>query len=425
MSVIRDVLIWDSERKDAERGDIVIDSSGFVSEIANAGEGEGELIFDGKGKHAAIPGLVNAHTHVSMTLLRGLGEELPLMEWLTTKIFPVEERLGAQHIRAGAELAMLEMLSGGVTCFADMYYFMGDVAEATLASGMRAALCRGITGDDMGKIEENLSLAEMYGGRDDRITVQMGPHAPYTVPMHAMERIAATAREKNLGIHLHWLETEGELARFRDEYRLSPSDYLKKTGLLEASELILAHCVWFPTEELTCVQRDNVTVVHNPKSNLKLGSGYAPIKEMMASGINIALGTDGAASNNRLDVWDEMRTASLMHKGYHRDPTLLSAREAIAMATVNGARGLGFKKVGLIKPGFYADVTVVKMDGPQYVGCDATNLPEFLVYAGSSRDVAATIVAGKVLYDGGTFTTLDRDRILSETSRYRYEITRG
>ena len=424
MSVIRDVLIWDSKRTDAERGDIEIAPDGRISGIVPAGSGEGEALFDGLGKCAAIPGLVNAHTHISMTLLRGLGEELPLMDWLQKKIFPVEERLASRHIRTGAELGMLEMISGGVTCFADMYFIMREVAEAVLASGMRAALCRGITGDSWEKINENLDLAKEYGGREGRITVQLGPHAPYTVPVDAMKKIAHTAAEKGLGIHLHWLETEGELLSFPKEYGMTPSQYLEQTGLLGVKELLLAHCVWFPLDELDTAKRSNITIAHNPKSNLKLGSGYAPISEMLKNGVRVAIGTDGAASNNRLDVWDEMRTAALMHKGYHRDPTLVSAREVLRMATAYGAAGLGFKGAGLIESGAAADIIVIDLDGPQYVGCDATNLPEFLVYAGSSRDVRANITAGKLLYKDGKFLTLDREQIIAKAKELRKELTK-
>jgi 5-methylthioadenosine/S-adenosylhomocysteine deaminase len=424
MPAIRDVLIWDSGRVSAERGDIVIGGDGRIEDVLPSRSAKGEILFDGGGETAAIPGLVNSHTHVSMTLLRGLAEELPLMEWLNLKIFPVEDRLLPRHIRSGAELAMLEMAAGGVTCFADMYYFMREVAAATLASGMRAALCRGLTGDDTQKINENLALAEEFGGRDGRIIVQLGPHAPYTVPRASLERIAGIARDKNLGVHFHWLETEGELETFRSEHKISPSDYLEATGLLSVPKLMLAHAVWHPIEELGRVNRGNVTLIHNPKSNLKLGSGYAPLKEMLERGVNVSLGTDGAASNNRLDMWDEMRTAALMHKGYHRDPTLVSARDVLKMATVSGARGMGFEDVGLIKKGWQADLALVDLSGPRYVGCDETNLPEFLVYSGSSRDVRATVVAGKLLYKDGRHLTVDRDEIIARAAEHRREITR-
>ncbi|MDR1966532.1 MAG: amidohydrolase [Synergistaceae bacterium] len=425
MSVVRNVLIWDSGRADAEYGDIRIGADGRIKSVSAPGKGEGETLFDGKLRCLALPGLVNAHTHVSMTLLRGLGEELPLMEWLQSKIFPVEDRLTAENIRSGADLAMLEMISGGVTAFADMYYFMNEVAESALESGMRAALCRGLIGDDERRIAENVALADEYDGRDGRIAVQLGPHAPYTVPWDALRKIADLAREKNLGVHFHWLETKGELETIRNERHSEPADYLESSGLLDARELILAHSVWFPPEQLPRITRDNVTLVHNPKSNLKLGSGYAPLKEFLASGIRVALGTDGAASNNRLDVWGEMRAAALMHKGYNLDPTLAGARDVLKMATANGARGIGFKDVGMIEAGYQADLMIIDMDNPRYVGCDGTNVPEFVVYSGSSRDVRATIAAGRLLYKDGEFLTLDRERVMASAAKDRLAIAKA
>jgi 5-methylthioadenosine/S-adenosylhomocysteine deaminase len=357
-----------------------------------------------------------------MTLLRGIGEELPLKEWLETKIFPVEDKLTAQNIRSGADLAMIEMISAGVTGFIDMYYFMDEVAESVLQSGVRAALCRGLIGSDEKRISENLALAEKYNGRDERITIQLGPHAPYTVPRENVKKIAALAKEKDLGVHFHWLETKSELDAFRNDFKIEPADYLRETGLLDVRELVLAHAVWHPANQLSSVEGDNVTLVHNPKSNLKLGSGYAPLKELLSSGVRVALGTDGAASNNRLDVWDEMRFAALMHKGYHLDPTLAGARDILKMATVNGARGMGFKDVGLIAENYRADLMIVDMDNPRYVGCDESNVPEFVVYAGSSRDVKATIVAGKLLYRDGEFLTLDREKIIARATEDRRKL---
>jgi 5-methylthioadenosine/S-adenosylhomocysteine deaminase len=419
MSIVRNVLIWDSERSDAIFGDIAISGDGRISAITEPNYAVGKTLFDGRGKCLALPGLINAHTHVSMTLLRGAGEELPLMDWLNKKIFPLEAKLTAQNIRNGADLAMLEMISSGTTGFIDMYDFMGEVAESVLESGVRAALCRGLIGDDETKIREGISLADEYNGREGRLTVQLGPHAPYTVPRNSIKKIAELSREKNLGIHFHWLETKSELDMFRNEYHVEPSEYLEETGLLEARELILAHSVWHPVEQTSCVARDNVTLVHNPKSNMKLGSGYAPVKEFLASGVQVALGTDGAASNNRLDVWDEMRFAALIHKGYRQDPTCLNARDILKMATLNGARAIGLRDTGLLKTGFQADMMIVDMDNPRYVGADVSNVPEFVVYAGSSRDVRATVASGRLLYKDGEFLTLDREKIITLAGKDR------
>jgi len=266
-----------------------------------------------------------------------------------------------------------------------------------------------------------VALAEKYG-HHDRINVQLGPHAPYTVPKDGVTRMTEIARENNIGIHFHFLETKDELDFFANELKMSPTDYLKETGLLDAKELILAHAVWFPVEELSRVARGNVTLVHNPGSNLKLGSGHAPVKAMMDAGVRVALGTDGAASNNRLDMWNEMRCAALMHKGYHLDPTLVTAREVLRMATLSGAEALGFENLGLIRPGYWADMILIDLDQPHYVGWTTNNIPEFIVYAGSSRDVRATIVAGKILYLDGKYSTLDRRAVMDRAAAARSEL---
>lgn len=422
MDIIKDVIIWDSDRTIAERGDICIEA-GRIAKLMPPRSAEGNVLHDGRGHTVAIPSFVNAHTHISMTLLRGLAEELPLMEWLETKIWPIEDRMTASDIRTGAELALLEMFAGGTACFADMYFYMEDIAEAVLASGARAALGRAIMNDDGRRLREGIALADAYDGRDGRIIVQLAPHAPYTVSREMMTKTIEAARERDLGIHFHWLETQGELEAFRSEYRIDPNDYLRETGLLDARELILAHSVWHPLEELTALTKSNVTAVHCPNSNMKLGSGFAPIKEMMAAGVNIALGTDGASSNNRLQMWEEIRSASLIHKGVLHDPTAVSARSVLAMATVNGARGVGFKNSGLIKTGLDADITLIDTDRPHYVGMGLSEVPEFLVYSGSSADVVCTICSGRVLYKDGEFKTLDSEKIIAEARSIRKRLT--
>lgn len=424
--LIKNILVWDSSMANACYHDVTVEG-GLISELLPVGVGTGDILFDGGGHCALLPGLVNAHTHAAMSLVRGLGEELPLMEWLKTKIWPAEEKIGSKHVEWGTRLALLEMLSSGITCFADMYFFMDKVADVALESGIRAALCRGIVGafDDQfeNKLAEGIQLAVDYNTRSSRLVVQLGPHAPYTILPEQIERVVEEAKSRDLGVHLHWLETQDEVAYFKENVKIAPDNYLEKTGLLHVKELLLPHSVWQTVEGLPALAKDNITVVHNPKSNLKLGSGFAPIKEMLSSGVRVALGTDGAASNNRLDVWDEMRTCALMHKGYHQDPTLVSAREVLKMATVNGAHGVGFGNLGLLQPGAPADFIAVELDLPHYVGVTEENLPEFIVYAGSSRDVRMTVVEGQVLYRDGAFLTLDKERILRECSMLRKEIT--
>ena len=418
----RDVIVWDTERSSAERCDVITEGDRITS-ILPSGSLSSGCAYEGRGNTALIPGFVNAHGHAAMTLLRGLGEELPLMEWLQKRIWPVENNLDGDLVKAGTALGILEMLSTGTTCFADMYFFMDKVAEAALENGIRCGLSRGIVGDsDRSKLKENLKLAEDYNGRDGLISVQLGPHAPYTVPFELMKEIAEKAKETGLGVQLHWLETSSEWSISGLEGKMTPEEYLSDTGMIDVPNLLLAHCVWVESKTAPFYARDNVTFAHNPKSNLKLGSGIAPVHEFLKAGVKVALGTDGAASNNRLDIWDELRCAALIHKGAAKDPTLVTAVEVLRMATVNGAKALGFKDTGLIKEGYRADMVLVDLDRPHYVGWDNGNLPGFLVYAGSSSDVKATVVAGKMLYNNGSFTETDKDRVIAEAEAARRKL---
>ena len=408
-------------RARAERVHMLV-SKGRITEILNASQTppSADKIISGRGHMAVIPGFVNAHTHAAMVLLRGLGEETELMEWLQTQIWPVEEKLTPEYIYWGTLSAMLEMLATGTTCFADMYFEKDRVAEAVLSAGMRAALCRGITAGEPGKIERslanNLDLAKNYHGREGLITVQLGPHAPYTVPMEYMTMITDSAKSNGLGVHFHFLETKGEL----DNLGMSPEEYLNESGLLNTPYTVLAHAVYL---DPSIALPENVTLVHNPCSNLKLGSGVMPLTEWLENGTPVALGTDGASSNNRLDMWEEMRTAALLHKGVNRDPVCVSALDVLRMATYEGARAFGFSQKGMIREGWFADLVLVNLDKPHYIGVNEENLAAYLVYAGSSADVAGTMVNGKWLYRNGEYPTLDSEEIIAKTREAREAIT--
>ena len=422
-TLFKDVYIVDGSREKAERVHLLV-SKGRIAGIVDAHENppSADKIISGRGKMAVIPGFVNAHTHAAMTLLRGLGEESPLMEWLQTKIWPVEEKLTAEYIYWGTLSAILEMISTGTTCFADMYFEMDRVAEAALGAGIKAALCRGITAGEPGKIERsiqnNLELAEKYHGREGMITVQLGPHAPYTVPAEAMRNITEAARSHGLGVHFHFLETEGELQNLGSD----PVDYLEDTGLLDVPYLTLAHAVYLDPK--ADIPSANVTLVHNPCSNLKLGSGIMPLPEWIERDFPVALGTDGASSNNRLDMWEEMRTVALLHKGATRNPVCVTALDALRMATYEGAKAYGFSQKGMIREGWFADLVLVNLDKPQYIGANEENLAMYLVYAGSSADVSGTMVNGRWLYRNGEYPTLDSEEIMQKSREAREAITR-
>jgi 5-methylthioadenosine/S-adenosylhomocysteine deaminase len=366
-----------------------------------------------------------------MVLLRGLGEEAPFMEWLQNKIWPVEAKLTPEHIYWGTASAILEMLATGTTCFADMYFEMDGVAQASLEAGIRAALCRGIVNGppvngvskiDRG-IEENLSLFERWHGREGLLTVQLGPHAPYTVPFDDMKKIVKIAKERGIGLHFHFLETEWELGYIRDDLKLTPEAYLRETGILEIPGAVLAHGVWMDPTWADALDMSQVTIVHSPASNMKLGNGMMPLDTWLDKNVGLALGTDGASSNNRLDMWSDMRTAALFHKGVTRSPMSVPALDVLRMATFEGARAFGFANKGLIREGWVADLILVDLDQPHYVGANEENLASYIVYAGSSADVTGTMVNGKWLYKDGVYPTLDREEILRKVREARKTIT--
>ena len=422
----RDVILWDAEHDAAERCDVRVEN-GLIETIAHAGSFAFGAAYEGRGKTAMIPGFVNSHGHPAMTILRGLGEELPLMEWLSKRIWPIEDKLDANSVKTGVQLAMLEMLATGTTCFADNYFFEEAAAEAALEGGMRAGLSRGIVENGSGigdkKLAENLRLAASYNGAKGLINVQLGPHASYTLNFDMMKKTAEAAIEHNLGVQLHWLESAFDWPNTAESKEMSPEEYLEKSGLLEVKHLLLAHCTQMKAEKMPFYARPNITVAHNPKSNLKLGSGIAPIAEMEKAGISLSLGTDGASSNNRLDMWDEMRFAALMQKGKYNDPTQLSAKSALRMATVGGARALGFENTGLLKEGFAADFTLIDLDRPHYVGWTLESLPGCLVYSGSSADVLTTVAAGETLYHRGEYPAMDAAEIVAEAGAARRYLT--
>ncbi len=409
----------------ARKGHVLV-RNGEISLVEDPSSEEAEERIDGGGHTALLPGFVNSHTHAAMVLLRGLGEDMVVLDWLHEKIWPVEAKLTGEHVYWGTCQALLEMASTGTTCFGDMYFFMDQVAQASLDMGMRAGLSRGILWEASQKeppvsLAEQRDLAEKWHGREGLIKVMYAPHAPYTVSPEHLEFLAREASDKELGVHVHWLESAWEREYIEKELGKDPIKLLEETGLMEAPRLLLAHGVWFPEDRVEELARKNVTVLHNPGSNLKLGSGIAPLPAMLEKGVQVALGTDGAASNNRLDLWEEMRTAALLHKGANKDPLVVSASQAFAMATLEGAKALGFSQVGRIKEGWEADLLLVNLDQPHYNGWNEENLIPYLVYAGSSADVEATMVKGRWVW-GAHGSCMKQEEILPQARRCRKEL---
>ena len=374
----------------------------------------------------AIPGLVNAHTHASMTLLRSYADDMELMTWLNDHIWPVEAKMVSDDIYWGAALAAVEMLKSGTKTFADMYGpFMERVADVVAESGMRGVLSRGIIGvapDGEKKLEENVKLYNDYhGAADGRITVMFGPHAPYTCPPDFLKKVAAAAQRLGADVHIHMNETKAEIEQIAKQYGKRPFEYVEDTGLFE-SPTLAAHCVHLSDEEIAIIKRHHIRVAHNPGSNMKLASGTAPVPRLLKEGVTVGLGTDGASSNNNLDMLQEVQLAALLHKVNEYDPLAVPAFEALKMGTEYGAKAVGLDGLGRLEVGAKADIVLVSMKGAAW--CPRFNEVSLLVYSGSAGDVDTVICDGKILMEHRELTTLDEEKIKQEAQKCAERLTR-
>lgn len=369
---------------------------------------------DGKGD-LLIPGFYNTHCHSAMTALRGYADDLPLRRWLFEKIFPAEDKLTGEVVACASSLAVAEMIRGGIVSFSDMYFFMDETARVALDSGIKLNLSRGYTSSEDTtpendfRFEETKKLIEDFHGADDgRIIVDMCIHGEYTNADRAMRRVADYARENKLGIQIHISETQSEHLECIERHGMTPMRYFESIGALDA-RVCAAHCVKVSDEDIAIMAKRGVTASHNPTSNLKLGSGIMPLRKMLDAGVNVALGTDGASSNNNLDLLKEMQLAAILHKGVNENPTEVTAREMLNIATQNGAKAQGRSDCGRIEVGCRADLVLVDTDS-------LNNIPLYdkysmLAYSARSTDVRMTMVDGRVLYLDGEYKTLDIEKI--------------
>ncbi|MDR3391607.1 MAG: TRZ/ATZ family hydrolase [Sulfuriferula sp.] len=370
--------------------------------------------------HALMPGLVNLHTHAAMTLLRGYADDLPLMEWLKGHIWPAEAKhVSADFVRDGARLACAEMLKGGTTCFNDMYFFPEAVAEAAVACGIRAAIGMIVidfptayASDPDDYLNKGLAMRDRM--RDEPLlSFTLAPHAPYTVSNATFEKVITYASQLDLPIHVHLHETADEIAQSMAQYQQRPLARLHQLGLT-GPNLIAVHAVHMNTDEQALLAQQGSHIAHCPASNLKLASGFAPVASMLAQGLNIGIGTDGAASNNKLDMFSEMRLAALLAKGVANDAAALPAHTALQMATLNGARALGLDQhIGSLLPGKYADLIAVDLTQLNTLPC--FDPVSSLVYSAGRDQVSHVWVNGELRVDNRQFTALD-ERTLKITA---------
>ncbi len=372
-----------------------------------------------------IPGLINCHCHAAMTLLRGVGSDLPLDRWLFEAVFPVEDRMTTDDFMAGNELAVLEMLASGVTSFSDMYMEPQTLIELNAQVGMKVNLTRVVQAFDPSeppeknfRIPESLALFDRFhGSQNGRVRVDFGVHAEYTIN-DAVTRYYADQirpyREKGARVQLHLSETRKEHEECVQRHGMTPAAWFESMGIFDLPAAA-AHCVWCTPADLDILRAHGVYPIHNPTSNLKLGSGFAPVPEMLERGLRVALGTDGAASNNNLNMFEEMHIAAIGMNGYLMDPELMPPPAILRMATINGARLQGRDDTGCLAVGMKADIAAVDMDRPHlYPAFDPFPM---LVYSAQASDVVMTMVDGKILYENGEYLTIDREKVMFDAKR--------
>ena len=379
------------------------------------------------GEHALLPGLVNAHTHAAMTLMRGVADDLPLMRWLEEHIWPIERRwVGEEFVRDGAMLAVAEMLRGGTTCFNDMYFHADETGRTAAAAGMRCVLGMIVldfpTGwaSDAGEYLSRATEVHDEFRRHPLVDTAFAPHAPYTVSDGPLERVRILADELDVPIHIHLHETKGEVDGAVAEQGIRPFARLDRLGLV-SPRLMAVHMTALEESEIDRLAECGAHVVHCPESNLKLASGFCPVAKLLAAGVNVALGTDGAASNNDLDLLQEMRTASLLAKAVAGDATAVPAHRALSMATIAGARALGKEDaIGSLVPGKAADMIAVDLSAiesqPVY---DAASQ---VAFSASRRQVSDVWVAGRAVLRNGELLTVDENRVRERARQWRQRI---
>lgn len=418
------IIPMTGKNEQISNGYVVIEDSLIKSMGAGqAPEGEYDKRIDAN-NYLMIPGFINTHTHAAMTLLRGYADDLPLMEWLENKIWPMEAKLNDEKIYWGTKLAIVEMIKSGTTTFVDMYFSMNHVAQAVEETGIRAVLSRGKIGVAPNAeiaLEESIDFIKNWHKKaDGRVTCMFGPHAPYTCPPEYLKRIVALAGDLDVGINIHVAETNSEIADIKNQCGATPVALLEEIGLFER-DVLAAHCVHLTEDDMNILKKYNVGVAHNPESNMKLASGIAPVPEMLEKGITVALGTDGASSNNNLDMLQEMRSAAFLHKVNKMDTTIIPAYTALEMATLNGAKALKMnEEIGQIKVGMKADMILINNNSahmtPQY---DAV---ANIVYSAQASDVDTVIINGNIIMENRVLNNIDEDEIIKECRRIVKEL---
>jgi len=401
---------------------LIVQDGEIKSILEEAGQEEirsADKVVKGEGR-LLIPGFVNTHAHLGMTIFRGYADDIALNEWLQDWIWPAEEELTPDEVYWASSLAILESIRSGVTTVSDMYFNMDRTAEAIEDSGIRGLISYGIIAEELDEpgrqeIGTAVDLVENWdGAAEGRLKVALSPHAPYTCSSEVLRELSRISEEMDVPIHTHVSETEGEVEESHEEFGLSPVQRLEELGILD-NEVLAAHCVHLGREDMEILKEKDVVVAHNPTSNMKLASGAAPIEELKQYGVKVTLGTDGPGTNNDLDMFEEMRQATFLAKLEADDPTALSAEETFKSATASEVEELGFSGLGRIEEGAKADLVGLKRDQPYWT-------PEYetvsnLVYSAKSREVDFVMADGKPVMEDGNVKTMDEEKILEKVRK--------
>lgn len=418
--LIKDTTVISQETKKASI--LIVDDT--IQEISNSlNDSDAEKVIDGSNK-ISMPGLINTHSHVAMTLLRGVGDDQSLQTWLNDYIWPKEANLNDELVYLGSKLAMAEMIKTGTTTFNDMYFYMEETAKAVDESGMRAVLGYGMIDlFDEEKMKSELKVSEQlikncHNTCDNRITVAVAPHAPYTCSEELLIKSKQLADKNDLKLHIHVSETKKEVDDITKDKGESPFKYLDNIGVLD-SNTIAAHGVWPTSDEMDIIKEKDVSIAHNPSSNMKLASGIAPISEYLEKGINVGIGTDGVSSNNNLDMFSEMKLTAFLQKVNLLDPQVLPTKDTFNMATKNGANALGIN-AGVLQEGKLADMILVDTLVPHMT--PVRNALSNIIYSALGTDVDTTICNGKILYENKELKTINEQEIIHEVKERAFEL---
>lgn len=412
--VLKDILaILPNGEKDEVRKTCIYIEGNRIAAVGEKPKGFREdKVIDGQDR-LVIPGLINCHTHSYMAFMRNVADDLSFMDWLFGTIDPIEQQMTDEDTYWGACLAIIEMIKSGTTCFNDMQMNIHQTTRAVKESGMRAVISRGLIGsghDEAGQMRLRQAYEERDAAKDcDRLSFMLGPHAPYTCDDGFMRVVSEEAKKNGMRIHVHLSESVSEIEQIREKYGLTPIEMADRNGLFDVPA-IAAHCVQVTDEDIAILKGKKVSVVTNPASNMKLGNGFAPIGKMVEMGVNVCLGTDGAASNNSLNMFRELGLLTLIHKGVNKTPQCISAREGFRIATINGAKALGLEEeTGSIEAGKKADLAILNLNTPSLT--PRNNLIAGLSYSANGSEVETVIIDGKIVMEDRKVLTMDEELV--------------